>query len=558
MCKIYSIFLIGVVFATSVFGQKSVTLPKTSEEITIDGEATEDIWSNEAVTTQVIESLITEVAPADEYDFSATWKGFYTESSLYLMVEVTDADIIYQGEDVANWQADKLEIYFGFDPAETEDENLWATCASGLFQIPFLVEPDPEDGVPCALATYSGREYAVVETVDGYVMEIKMDFDVFNDGEGDPVSPSDGLIFDFDIMVNDNDGDEISQSYWSADMHLWNYPWNATQGSIELGEAVDGGNGGNGGGEPTASVSEYGTLATLPKADVDVTIDGAADEDIWSNEAVTTQVIESLITEVAPADEYDFLATWKGFYTESSLYLMVEVTDADIIYQGEDVANWQADKLEIYFGFDPAETEDENLWATCASGLFQIPFLVEPDPEDGVPCALATYSGREYAVVETVDGYVMEIKMDFDVFNDGEGDPVSPSDGLIFNFDIMVNDNDGDETSQSYWSADMHLWNYPWNGTQGAIELGATLGTSVKDVKTDRVNVYPNPVMDRLVIRGDVDNVVIYDLTGRGVLSAKMSGNKNTLSLAHLQQGVYILKAVRAGKFVATEKIQVK
>ena len=166
-------------------------------------------------------------------------KGFILILPFILLVEVTDADIIYPSEDVAVWAADKLEMYFGFDPAETEDENLYANCASGLFQIPFLVEPDPEDGVPCAKETYSGREYAVVETVDGYVMEIKMDFNVFNDGEGDPVSPSDGLIFNFDIMVNDNDGDETSQSYWSADMHLWNYPWNGTQGSIELGEAVD-------------------------------------------------------------------------------------------------------------------------------------------------------------------------------------------------------------------------------------------------------------------------------------------------------------------------------
>ena len=79
-------------------------------------------------------------------------------------------------------------------------------------------------------------------------------------------------------------------------------------------------NGGSGDGEPTASVSEYGTLATLPKADVDLTIDGAADEEIWSNEALETYIIDSLITDVAPTDEYDLSATWKGFYTDSSLY----------------------------------------------------------------------------------------------------------------------------------------------------------------------------------------------------------------------------------------------
>lgn len=550
-------------FSVNVFAQQSVSIKKTLDEITVDGEADEAVWAEvEALTPQ---SIIGAEAPEDEYDFSASWKVLWDETNLYFFFEVTDADW-YPND---HWASDQVEVYFRLGDGEFGGDNLFNEAANGYIQVALRTT---EDGVASGGYQQDPEKYkaVTVETNDGWKMEASIQWDILTSQmEIDVPEIAAGLEFNLDPNIQDNDSDPegddypggFTQGYWSSAAHLWNPDW-STAGEATLSDETVGSDGnGGGGGEPTASVSEYGTMATLPMASADVTIDGTADEDIWSNEALESYTIESMLSEdlVAPEDEYDLSASWKGFYTETSLYLLVEVTDADIIYPSDNVAGWAADKLEVYLGFAPGETDAENLWATCDVGLTQVPFLVEPDPEDGVPCAKETFSGREYAVVETADGYVMEIKLDFNAFMDGTGNSVTISDGLIFNFDILVNDNDSDDTderSQYYWSADTHLWNYPWNGTQGAIKLGESISVSVKDVKADRVNVFPNPVNDILIIRGNVDNVVIYDLIGKEILSAKMSGN--TLSLANLQQGIYILKAVKAGEVVATEKIQVK
>lgn len=297
---------------------------------------------------------------------------------------------------------------------------------------------------------------------------------------------------------------------------------------------------------------------TVPKTNQEITVDGEANEDIWSAEDVTTNVIESMLEEglVPPDGPADLSATWKGCYNETSLFLFVEVMDADIVYPNDDVKGWAADKLEVYFGFSPGETDANNLWDVCDVGLVQEPFLVEPDPEDGVPCAKETYSGREYAVVETVEGYKMEIKINWDVFVDGNGDPVDASVGQ-FMFDILVNDNDSetstDERSQYYWSADMHLWNYPWNGSQGTIILG-DLATKISSVHHQTNMIYPNPVNDELNIKGAIDHVIIYTVLGEEVLKHKLL-NGNTISVKNLENGVYFINLYHNDNLVSTRKL---
>ncbi len=66
---------------------------------------------------------------------------------------------------------------------------------------------------------------------------------------------------------------------------------------------------------------------------------------------------------------------------------------------------------------------------------------------------------------------------------------------------------------------------------------------SVNDQDVNNISMYPNPVVDKLFIKGvsDASKVSIYNILGKLVVSKATS---NTIDVNHLQSGMYIIKIV--------------
>ncbi|MBO6212840.1 T9SS type A sorting domain-containing protein, partial [Algoriella sp.] len=66
----------------------------------------------------------------------------------------------------------------------------------------------------------------------------------------------------------------------------------------------------------------------------------------------------------------------------------------------------------------------------------------------------------------------------------------------------------------------------------------------------DKINFYPNPVNDLLTIQHakKITSIEIFNLAGLKVKSSLINTNKETISLANLPSGVYIVNAIIEGK----------
>ena len=77
---------------------------------------------------------------------------------------------------------------------------------------------------------------------------------------------------------------------------------------------------------------------------------------------------------------------------------------------------------------------------------------------------------------------------------------------------------------------------------------------SIGDIDFDKISIYPNPVVDELIIRNDelsINSVEIVDFTGKTVKN--QSSVVNSINVSSLSQGVYFLK-MKTDKGVITKK----
>ncbi|GAA3617642.1 T9SS type A sorting domain-containing protein [Flavivirga amylovorans] len=94
------------------------------------------------------------------------------------------------------------------------------------------------------------------------------------------------------------------------------------------------------------------------------------------------------------------------------------------------------------------------------------------------------------------------------------------------------------------------------------IEVVAGSTLSNKSNKLSEINLYPNPVTDNMlyinsVLSREILDVDLYDVTGKNVLSAKLSNSVNVLNINDLNKGVYMVKLTQA-KNTIIKKIVVK
>lgn len=68
------------------------------------------------------------------------------------------------------------------------------------------------------------------------------------------------------------------------------------------------------------------------------------------------------------------------------------------------------------------------------------------------------------------------------------------------------------------------------------------IDTGIESEETVRLHVYPNPCYDYIVLAGDVKEYTIYSILG-GVVAASPEYNGEAISVSHLPEGVYLVKA---------------
>ncbi len=73
------------------------------------------------------------------------------------------------------------------------------------------------------------------------------------------------------------------------------------------------------------------------------------------------------------------------------------------------------------------------------------------------------------------------------------------------------------------------------------------------------ISVFPNPTKTNLQLKGEADQAILYDLTGRMVYSKTLSSQiQHNLNLPNsLPEGIYILR-IRKGEAVVSRKIMIR
>ncbi len=291
-----------------------------------------------------------------------------------------------------------------------------------------------------------------------------------------------------------------------------------------------------------------------------ITIDGNADEAVWALvDALTPQ---SIIGSESPEDEYDFSAEFKVLWNDTALFLLVETKDFD--WYPKD--HWASDQVETYFRFGTGvDVTGNDIYDDGPNGYFQVPFRTTGYAAGGGYKQDSTKYGQ--AIVETNDGWRMEAYVTWDLFisqMDGDVDPPTIAPGLTFNFDPNIQDNDSDpdgddwpgDFTQGYWSSAAHLWGTDWSSA-GEATLSSDVVSKIEDVAVkQRFVVYPSPATDNIRFSEKIDEVKIYDLLGKEVLSKPVT--HGYLSIADLNTGIYVVQLKRDSKVVSVQKLQVK
>lgn len=103
---------------------------------------------------------------------------------------------------------------------------------------------------------------------------------------------------------------------------------------------------------------------------------------------------------------------------------------------------------------------------------------------------------------------------------------------------------------------DTDVWAYDEDNTNDGYPVFGNTMFGIEDIITDfpnMVTVYPNPVVDKVFVVGDVTSCEIYDLVGKRVKS--ISTNMEEIRVSDLQSGIYMMQFLTKNGNVVTRKI---
>ncbi len=86
-------------------------------------------------------------------------------------------------------------------------------------------------------------------------------------------------------------------------------------------------------------------------------------------------------------------------------------------------------------------------------------------------------------------------------------------------------------------------------------------GSAVALVDPSLVAVFPNPAHEQFFIQSnsiEINEIILFDLTGREVLRTEAINNQCSLNISHLTAGLYILKIHSENQAVIVKKVVVQ
>ena len=266
-----------------------------------------------------------EAAPAPS-NISASWRAAFTNSDLYIVVDVTDDAWITT--EATEWNNDSVELFL-------DGNNSKNSTSDGLNDIKVAFMPQPDGTVKVQTVVYppnpagldlSGVQAAFThktgggENYSGYVLEIKVPLATLG------TVAEEGRKIGIDFQLDDNDTPGARDRYltWFGS-NLNNNP--AAYGTVTLG-AIDGGGGTD---VPVTGVSvspdevtlEVGQTEQLAATIEPVDADNTNVTWTTSDAAIATVDESGLVTAIAPGETTITVTTEDGSFTATSVVTVV-------------------------------------------------------------------------------------------------------------------------------------------------------------------------------------------------------------------------------------------
>ncbi len=293
--------------------------------------------------------------------------------------------------------------------------------------------------------------------------------------------------------------------------------------------------------------------ASYPSQIKAVVIDGVISEGEWDR--AEAMPVEKHITYVNIADENDYSLYFKMLWSDTALYLLLDVTD-DAVFLGH-VNVYQDDNIEIYFDMNNSKIQkwprdkgwssrpwtqmDDNdmqlrIQPTVAAILYESNLFGTTVPNTVV-------NGITFAQTQSGTGYIFEMMLDFDSLAVGYPGFVA-AEGTEIGFDIDASDNDDNPSARDElgWNAEHYLI-YTDACLWGTLRFNAD-GTVTQILDTEAptapTNLAASVVGNKVTMTWDAstDNIIVNQyiiyVAGlqMGTVMAKETGNGGTLTVS--------------------------
>jgi hypothetical protein len=282
-----------------------------------------------------------------------------------------------------------------------------------------------------------------------------------------------------------------------------------------------------------------------------IEVDGYPDEDLWND--IIPLTYDFSFQDPAP-EESDLSGSLMISWSELGLLVFLDVNDDVQNYWHDGENTWMQDNCEffVYFGEEGTWGPDAEVSAVASDSCFsQIRIQLTDEYETHVdgrylgewvapPAGPADSGMLETVAIPTGFGWSVEAIMPWTLFPKKFYEPAV---GMKFGIEGTL--ADADETQRDMQRA---LTNdsgqdlayddkkYLATGILGNI----TSFSNITDNFVSTVSVYPTVVDNELNLKGDVNSLTIYDVTGQTVLSFK-DNNITTVDVSALQPGIYFV-----------------
>ena len=273
-------------------------------------------------------------------------------------------------------------------------------------------------------------------------------------------------------------GNEFS-GYTSSDGEKWNFIGRATvpmSDQVYVGMAVTAHN--NGAlSTGTYSGIEISREPKMPVLDFNITIDAVRDP--WykvltgPENGYVSLPAATYNTNGQPDNNADLSAFLWTAWDDDYLYMYQEVKDN--VVACDNATSWQNDVLEVYLDPDPSKPVSQGQIG------FHITALDSADAPEAAWPGIINLRGHnidlqattdDYARKKVTGGYVLEVRVPWNIIKDATRGPIVPEVGNVFGMATMNHDNDaGTREGSVSWATVLNdnVWNTPAN--HGTVEF---------------------------------------------------------------------------------------